>query len=53
MREVITFTALMKEISSILDNCLPNIEVFCKVFEDNQGFTAVAELKKITKNKTH
>ena len=43
MRNIITFMALMKEISYIIDIHLPNPEVFCNVFEDNQSCIAVAE----------
>ena len=53
IREVITFMALMKELSLIFFIHLPNPEVFCKIFEDNQSCTAVAEsnnLSPITKH---
>ena len=35
--------ALMREVYFIFDIHLPNPEVFCKVFEDNQSYIAVAE----------
>ena len=38
MCNVTPFMAPMKEVSFILDIHLPNPEVFCKVFEDNQQF---------------
>ena len=45
MLKVIPFIALMKEVSFISDINLPNPEVFCKLFEDNQMFIAVADSK--------
>ena len=42
MREVIPFMKLMKEVKFILDKHLTNTEVFCKVFEENKSFIAVA-----------
>ena len=53
MREVIPFMELMKEVSFIFNIHLPNPEVFCKAFVDNQICIAVAESNKfspITKN---
>ena len=38
--------AFMKEVSFIFDIHLPNPEVFCKLFEDNQSCIDVAESKK-------
>ena len=41
--EVIPFMVFMKEVSFIFDIHLPDPEVFCKVFKDNQICIAVAE----------
>ena len=43
MREVIPFMTFMKELSFIFDIHLPNPEVFCKLFEDNQSCISMAE----------
>ena len=43
MRDAIPFTTMIKEVPFIFDNFLPNLEVFCKVFEYNQGFISVEE----------
>ena len=48
MREVIPFVELMKEVSFIFDIHLPNPEVFCKVFEDNQICIFVANFNKLS-----
>ena len=48
MREVIPFVVFMKEVSFIFDIHIPNPEVFCKVFEDNQSFIAVTESTKLS-----
>ena len=47
MREVIPFTALMKEVHFIFYIHLTKEEVFCTVFEDNQSCIAVAESNKL------
>ena len=46
MLKVIPIMALIKEVYFILDIHLPKAEVFCKVFEDNQGCIDVADSKK-------
>ena len=46
MHEIINFMALMKEVSFILDIHLPKPEVFCKLFEDNQGCISVAKFNR-------
>ena len=48
MREVITFIELIKEVSFIFGIHLPNSEVFCKVFKDNNSCTAVADSNKLS-----
>ena len=48
MRKVITFMAFMKEVYFIFDIHLPNPEVFCKVFQDNQSFIDVADSNKFS-----
>ena len=53
MRDIITFTSLMKEISFIFDIYLPIPAVFCKVFEDNQSCIVVAELRKFPPGTKH
>ena len=42
-----TFIAFMEEGYFIFDIHLPNTEIFCELFEDNQIFIAVLESKKI------
>ena len=53
MREVITFMELMREVYFIFDICLPNSEVFCKVFKDNKSCIAVAESNKLSPRTNH
>ena len=48
MHEVITFMAMMKELSFIFYIHLPKPEVFCKSFEDNQSFISAAESNKFS-----
>ena len=48
MRKVIPFMEVTKEIPFIFDINLPNIEVFFKVFKDNQSCITVAESNKIS-----
>ena len=48
MREVITFTMSMKEVSFIFDIHLPKLEVFCKFLEHNQSCIGVAESNKLS-----
>ena len=43
----------MKEESFIFNIHIPKPEVFCKVFEDNQIFIAVAESNKFSSRKKH
>ena len=45
--------SLMKEVSFIFDINLPNLEVFWKLFEDNQNIIAVAESKKFSPRTKH
>ena len=51
--EVISFRSPMKEISLFFDIYLPNPEVFCKVFEENQSCIAVSESFFFTENKIY
>ena len=53
MRKAICFLELTKEVTFIFDINLPNPEVFCKLFKENQICIAVAKSKNITKNKTY
>ena len=53
MREVIPLMALMKEECLIFDVHLPNSEVFCKVFKDNQICIAVADSNKLSPRTKH
>ena len=48
MRESTPFMELMKEVSFIFDIHLPKLEVFCAVFEDNQGCISVAKSNKFS-----
>ena len=48
MCEVIPFIEFIKEVSFVFDIHLPNLEFFCKVFEENQGFIFVAESKRFS-----
>ena len=48
MHEVIPFMALMTEVSFIFDINVPNSEVFCRVFKDNQSCISVAESNKFS-----
>ena len=50
---IIPFIFLMKEKSFIFDIHIPNPEVFCKLFEDNQSYIAVAKLNKFPPIKKH
>eukprot|EP00978_Attheya_sp_CCMP212_P014686 scaffold37545_cov64-Attheya_sp.AAC.1 len=53
MREVIPFMNLLKELSVIFDIYLPEPEVHCKVFEDNNSCIAVAESTKFSPRTKH
>ena len=53
MRKVIPFMAQMKELSFIFDIHIPNPEVVCKVFIDNQSFIAVTEFNKFSPRTKH
>ena len=53
MCKVIHFISLMKEVYFIFDMHLPKIELFCKVFEDNQSFIAFAWYKKLSPRAKH
>ena len=53
MREVIPFMVLVKEVSSVFDIHIPNPEVFCKLFEDNQICIAIAESNKFSPGTKH
>ena len=44
---------LIKEVYFIFDIHLPNPEVFCKVFEENQIYIAVAESIKLSRRTNH
>ena len=46
LHEVIPFVAFMKEACFILYVHLPNPEVFCKVFKDNQSCISIVEANK-------
>ena len=48
MHEVITFMALIEEVSFIFDILLPKPEVFCKLFEDHPSCIAVVESNKFS-----
>ena len=48
MRELIIFMVLTKEVYFIFDIHLPNPELLCKAFEDNQSRIAAAESKKLS-----
>ena len=48
MRGVIPFMEFMKEVYFIFDIHIPNLEVFCKLLEDNQSCIAVAESNKFS-----
>ena len=39
---------LMKELSFIFDIYIPNTEVFCEVFKENQSYISVAESNKFS-----
>ena len=45
--------ALMKEVSFLFDIHLPNPEVFCKIFKDNQSCIAVVESNKFLPRTKH
>ena len=53
LRKLINLMALMKEVYFIFDIHLPNPEVFCKVFEENQIYIAVAESIKLSRRTNH
>ena len=53
MRKLIPFMALMKEVYFILDIHLTNLEVFSKVFKDNQSFIVVVESTKFSPRTKH
>ena len=53
MRGVIPFMELMNEAYFILYIHLQKPEVFCKVFEDNQGFISAAECNKLSSRTKH
>ena len=51
--KVIHSMALMKEVYFIFDIHLPNPELFCKVFEDNQSCIAVVESNNFSPRTKH
>ena len=53
MYKVMPYMALMKEVYFIFDVYIPNPEVFCKLFEDNQGCISVAEFNKFSPRTKH
>jgi hypothetical protein len=53
MREVLPFMNLLKELAVIFDIYLPQPQVHCKVYEDNNGCIAVAHSPKFTPRTKH
>ena len=49
MRKIIPYVAPMKTISLIFDIHLPNLEVYCKLFEDNKICVAAKYFLPVTK----
>ena len=47
MSGILTFMALMKEVSFIFDIYLLKPEIFCKVFEDNQSCIYITGYKRL------
>ena len=52
-RKVIPFMVLMQEVYFIFNIKIPENEVFCKVFKDNQIFISVVEYKKLSPRTKH
>ena len=53
MREVIPFMTFLQEISAIIPLHLPQPEVYCKVFEDNESCIKMAKAEKFTPRTKH
>ena len=51
--DIVNFMVMMKEVSFLLYIHLPKLEVYCKLFEDNQSCIYVAESNKFSLRTKH